>query len=83
MAHPWEDKDWQVSPFELSIVQGLNLSANLASLRKKPTMTPPASTSQWNPPPERFVKMNFDGASKGNPGQAGYGGVFQTNKGTS
>jgi ribonuclease HI len=25
--------------------------------------------------------MNFDGTSKGNPGQAGYGGVFLTNKG--
>jgi hypothetical protein len=81
LAQPWEDKDWKVSPFELSIVQGLNLRANLASLRKHPTTTPPASTSQWNPPLERFVKMNFDGASKGNLGQAGYGRVFRNNKG--
>lgn len=28
-----------------------------------------------------MIKLNFDGASKGNPGQAGYGGIFQDCRG--
>jgi hypothetical protein len=31
---------------------------------------------KWDPPPPRFLKINFDGASKGNPGLAGAGGIF-------
>lgn len=30
-----------------------------------------------------MIQLNFDGASKGNPGQAGYGGVFRDHKGHS
>ena len=26
---------------------------------------------------DHFVKLNFDGASKGNPGEAGFGGIFR------
>jgi ribonuclease HI len=32
-------------------------------------------------PPIGFFKLNFDGASKGNPSPAGFGGVFQHDKG--
>ena len=39
------------------------------------------SPSHWMPPPEGFIKINFDGASKGNPGAAGYGLVFRNHKG--
>jgi len=28
-------------------------------------------------PHEGFIKLNFDGVSKGNPGPAGYGGIFR------
>jgi ribonuclease HI len=31
------------------------------------------------PPPEGFHKVNFDGASKGNPGHSGYGAVIRNN----
>ena len=32
-------------------------------------------------PRSGFIKLNFDGASKGNPRKIGYGGVFRTCEG--
>ena len=31
-----------------------------------------ASPIHWDPPPEKVFKLNFDGASKGNPKMAGF-----------
>ena len=36
---------------------------------------------RWLPPPQHMIQPNFDGASKGNLGKAGYGGVFRDYKG--
>jgi ribonuclease HI len=33
------------------------------------------------PPQEGFIKLNFNGASKGNPGKEGEGGVFRDHMG--
>lgn len=35
----------------------------------------------WQPPPHGFWKINIDGASKGNPGMAGFGGVIRNEQG--
>ena len=32
---------------------------------------------QWKPPQLGFIKLNYDGASQGNPRQAGAGGIFR------
>ena len=36
----------------------------------------------WHPPLEGYLKYNIDGASKGNPGTAGYGGVLRNAEGS-
>lgn len=35
----------------------------------------------WQPPPKGYLKCNIDGASKSNPGIAGYGGVLRDEEG--
>ena len=36
---------------------------------------------RWNYPPEGWVRLNTDGAAKGNPGKAGAGGIIRGSRG--
>lgn len=47
----------------------------------KTTTIRPSSPDIWHPPPDGCYKLNFDGASKGNPGQAGFGGAIRNHRG--
>jgi ribonuclease HI len=40
-----------------------------------------SSPTTWTPPPTGFIKINFDGASKGNPGPAGFGAILRNSNG--
>eukprot|EP00253_Pinus_taeda_P004733 PITA_04733 len=60
--------NWQIQ------IQNPNFSqGNLARKQESPT--------SWTPPPTNTYMLNFDGASKGNPGSTGYGGVIINNQG--
>lgn len=40
-----------------------------------------ADINIWKPPPHGFLKVNIDGASKGNTGLVGFGGVIRDEQG--
>ena len=42
---------------------------------------PSSQNDKWQHPPEGGLKLNFDGASRGNPGMAGIGGVLRNQHG--
>jgi ribonuclease HI len=62
-------------------MQSLGLTCNSQFLRRHPLAPTTNYPSNWSPPPTSFVKLNFDGASKGNPSLAGLGGVFRDHQG--
>lgn len=49
--------------------------------RKEKDRNPRRQDARWLFPPEEWSKANFDGASKGNPGPSGCGGVIRNSSG--
>lgn len=58
----------------LSSLQHLSIATNLQK-RRDPIIV------YWSPPPHGTFKLNIDGASKGNPGNGGGGGLIRDHKG--
>lgn len=67
-----ETKIWENRGFSISV--STNAPKNL-SLCQSPSISSPP------PPPPSFIKMNFDGASKGNPRPTRLGGVLRDHSG--
>lgn len=66
---------------DLRILKAFHLEAFSSCPSGGPHALSSAPVHQWQPPPEACLKMNFDGASRGNPGTAGIGGVIRNHKG--
>jgi ribonuclease HI len=69
------------NPSELLILQYWNPFPTPHPLYPSSSAPPPSNPSSWSTPLVDFIKLNFDGASKGNPGAAGYGVVFHNHHG--
>lgn len=74
----WGDKDLQVGPKEMAILRKWEITGIPNYIGKKGVSNPIGpSPKQWEPPPAPLYKLNFDGASKGNPGLAGFWGAIR------
>jgi hypothetical protein len=57
----------------------LNDDRNPNQSRRSPQLQ--VGDRNWKPPPSSSLKLNFNGAAKGNPGRIGLGGVIKDSKG--
>jgi ribonuclease HI len=61
---------------ERNILEALILDISKVRFIPKSISIACSVSSHWSPPHQGFLKLNFDGASKGNPSVVGYGGIF-------
>lgn len=82
LAETWEEEEWNTTQEEKRILDRLNIEFNMIYPRKEKVQKPKTQSSgHFKHPGENFIKLNFDGASKGNPGPAGLGDIFRDNTG--
>jgi len=76
--YSWGDQDLQAPPAERMLLHNWGITTLPVSLKPIRNSQPGCSSPDfWTPPKEGLLKFNFDGASKGNPGCAGFGGIFR------
>lgn len=66
----WIKSTWKDCPFDT-----FHITQNIVDIRLAPKPKPPRSWA-WCPPTAGLLKCNVDGASKGNPGPSGIGGIL-------
>jgi hypothetical protein len=72
----WTEEDLAMQPRGTMHSSKLAAHSNQSTQHQKHKGQQTSPTT-WTPPPAHFIKVNFDGASKGNPGPAGYGAVLR------
>jgi hypothetical protein len=73
----WPLEDMQCKPEEKFILDGWSLQLHTQP-QGKTNFGRVNSPTIWTPPPPEFLKLNFDGASRGNPGPPVLGQFFGT-----
>eukprot|EP00253_Pinus_taeda_P025653 PITA_25653 len=75
--HTWTAEDFPSTSTEKSIWDNWQISLSQPTGSKSTSSIRQDKNKTWIPPPPNSFQLNFDGASKGNPGISGYGGVFR------
>lgn len=84
LSEPWREEDWQLNLAEQRIL--CQLSRDYTMLypnTDKRTRVTIQSPNRFRFPLDNCIKLSFDGASEGNPGDAGWGGIFRDSDGIS
>jgi len=83
LAEEWEADDWKTEQNEEQIIVRINLKYDMVHTKKvKGDSRNAQSSDKFKYPRDKFIKLNFDGALKGNPGNAGFGGIFRDSEKT-
>ena len=77
----WYEDANNIPDSENLILKNLGPEHLMHNSLEVPPNLKPVNIVRWRLPPPGFMKLNFDGASKGNPGPTGYGGVIHTDQG--
>jgi len=78
----WMLDDFPTLANEKAIWANWNLPLPQGNPSQAPSENSKEKKDTWIPPPKHIFKLNFNGASKGNPGNAGYGGIFRNHEGS-
>jgi hypothetical protein len=78
-TQPWKEEHWKRNQYERDILIALALINNMDLVFQTPSPPKVLAPSSLSPPSQGFIKHNFDGAYKGNLGQASLGGFFHKN----
>jgi hypothetical protein len=66
--HPWMEQDLKIPQNETNILSAWRLNINPTPERPFAVAGRKTNHTHWEAPPTDYFKLNFDGASKGNPG---------------
>lgn len=77
----WTQEDFPSLPQEQAIWNNWQIKIKIPNSSQGNSAIHQASPSSWSPPPLSSFLLNFDGASKGNPGNTGYGGAIRNSQG--
>jgi len=75
------DTEKPIGQREAKTLEKLKLKVRLPQCSKHINKKNSTDKAFWQPPPHGFLKFNIDGASNGNPREAGYGGVMRDEEG--
>eukprot|EP00253_Pinus_taeda_P017843 PITA_17843 len=77
----WTEEDLPKKDNEKNILDNWKLELPQGTTTQHESRSNDKEDKKWTAPPTNSYKLNFDGASKGNPGKAGFGGIIRNHKG--
>ena len=77
----WTKEDFPSQPQEQTIWKNWQIQIQTPTVGNDNSSRHQTDKASWRPPPFRVFQLNFDGASRGNPGQTGFGGVIRDHQG--
>eukprot|EP00253_Pinus_taeda_P032540 PITA_32540 len=77
----WSQEDFPSNDKEQAIWNNWQIHLHFSNVLPSNSNKQKDISSTWSPPPINTFILNFDGASKGNPGSTGYGGAVRNHQG--
>eukprot|EP00253_Pinus_taeda_P007130 PITA_07130 len=82
MLRSWSQEDLPSQTNEKSILDNWQLVLPQELQKHDRAKSSSINNCKWQVPPKNSYKLNFDGASKGNPGTIGFGGIIRNHEGS-